>query len=464
MVKIQCMLKKIKLPVYMRLVSIMVFIFTIQAILFSQTVLFKGVIKDERTLMPIQDVNIKVYGTTKGTSTDHAGNFSLKISKIPATMIFTCVGYEVSSYNITDGPQKTVEFLLRPKLYTLEQVDISSKKYSYLFNDKDYSVLDYAIMGDNVLILIFRYQLKKSELVLLSRDGDTLAISKLPEVPPTMLFKDFLGNVHYFSKANNSYHCFFNSDLQTIDYLYKTTVDSLISVIKPYIFKLSDRLYFQETMTNGFGTAFGFYEKDAEKKYIRQYFNESKSSEYSDDQVFYKKWNNFIARTRNLSNGNFIGGQFYDEYETRAHQVFFWNMIYPVIKTGDDNIAFFNFSSNFIDLMTQNGKTIETVPIVFHKETLSKTDSTTTVNLSEAGWRWGSRILVDDYDQSSYTIFLRGGMFKIQKIDMQTGKLSPGTVLPFLFPEKIEIYRGNAYFLIKSDGLNDKWKLIKCKI
>ena len=213
------------------------------------------------------------------------------ISKIPATLIFNCVGYEVSSYNITDSPQKTVEFLLRPKLYTLEQVDISSKKYSYLFNDKDHSVLDYAIMGDNVLILIFRYQLKKSELVLLTRDGDTLAISKLPEVSPTMLFKDFLGNVHYFTKANNSYHCFFSSDLQTIDYLHKTTIDSLISVIKPYIFKLSDRLFFQETMTNRFGTAFGFYEKDAEKKYIRQYFNESKSSEYIDDQVFYKKWN-----------------------------------------------------------------------------------------------------------------------------------------------------------------------------
>ena len=93
-----------------------------------------------------------------------------------------------------------------------------------------------------------------------------------------------------------------------------------------------------------------------------------------------------------------------------------------------------------------------------------KTDTKNSVKLSNSDWRWGSRILTDEYSREVYTIFLKNGMTKIQRVDLETGKLANGTVLPFPFPEKIEIYKGDAYFLIKNDGSNDKWKLVKCKI
>jgi hypothetical protein len=84
--------------------------------------------------------------------------------------------------------------------------------------------------------------------------------------------------------------------------------------------------------------------------------------------------------------------------------------------------------------------------------------------LLNSGWRWGNAILVDEYYHYVYTLFLRNGMVKLQKIDLETGYLSKATELPFPFPEKIEIYQGNAYFLIKNEGLNEKWKLVKCKL
>jgi hypothetical protein len=73
-------------------------------------------------------------------------------------------------------------------------------------------------------------------------------------------------------------------------------------------------------------------------------------------------------------------------------------------------------------------------------------------------------MLVDEYSREVYTTFFKNGMVRIRKVDIRTGKLNHGTVLPYPFPEKIKIYKGDAYFLIKSDGLNDKWKLVKCKI
>jgi hypothetical protein len=55
-------------------------------------------------------------------------------------------------------------------------------------------------------------------------------------------------------------------------------------------------------------------------------------------------------------------------------------------------------------------------------------------------------------------------MVRIQRIDVETGQLDNGTILPFPFPEKIEIYKGDAYFLIKQDGTSENWKLMKCRI
>ncbi len=372
--------------------------------LFSQTNLFKGIVKDERTLKPVHDVNIKVHGTNNGTSTDKFGFFSLRITKVPASLVITCVGYENAYYDVLEVPQTPVEFSLTPKSYPLREVDISAVKYSYLFKDKNYSVLDYELMDGNILLLVFRYQLKRSELVLLNLIGDTLAISKLPEIPPVSLFKDFLANVHYFSRAGNAYQVFFNRKENRIEFLHKTTVDSLSRLVEPFIFKMSDRLYFQEDLANGFGTAIGFYEQGAGKKYIRKHFDEKKIAEYIDDQTYYQKWNatvppqHYFMTDRedefyttpafDFSRGE-SPGQFYEVNEERAHEFEFYRLVFPVIKTGENTIAFFNFPGNYLELMNENGKVINTVPVTFHQETASKALPASSNQLLNIGWRWG---------------------------------------------------------------------------
>jgi hypothetical protein len=55
-------------------------------------------------------------------------------------------------------------------------------------------------------------------------------------------------------------------------------------------------------------------------------------------------------------------------------------------------------------------------------------------------------------------------MVQIRKIDLETGNLTRSYNLFFPFPEKIQIYKGDAYFLNKDTGGEfEKWKLIKVK-
>lgn len=471
------MLKTINLLGFCRYTCLTVLFFSIHAFIYSQIIFFNGIIKDEQTSKPIQDVNIKVYGTTLGTSTDQAGNFLLKINKIPTTLIFSCVGYEIASYTITAISNNPVEFQLRPKSYILQEVGISSKKYSFLFKDQEYSVLDYEINGDNLTLLVFKNQLKHSELIFLDRNGDTLAISPLPELPPASLFKDFLANVHYISRDNNAYQFFYNEKDGRIEFYPVKTKDSLQTYLKPFLFKIIDRLYFQENLAAGFGTAFGFYEKGTGKKYIRRVVNTKKISEYRDDQLFYQNWNGLVPIEQYFCKPSdydesiefdftqgFSSSTHFEENEARAHQFEFYKTIYPVIKTGGDNIAFFNFITDTLELMNKNGEIKRAVQISFHKEVKTLPDTGNSIKLSNLSWHWGCAILVDDYSREVYTVFRKNGMVKIQNIDLETGKLKIGTVLPFSFPEKIEIYKGEAYYLIKSDGISDRWKLVKSQL
>jgi hypothetical protein len=318
--------------------------------------------------------------------------------------------------------------------------------------------------------------------VLLTRNGDTLTFSPLPEAPPARLFKDFLANVHYISKTDNAYQFLYNEQQNRIEFYHGKTLDSLQSYLKPFIFKISDRLYFQEKMIDGFGTAFGYYEKGTGKKYIRRFINENKLSEYSNDQLFYSSWNIYRVLSDNTPTSllphadefytspefDFGTGEprgwLFEKNEARANQFEFYKMIYPVFTISDDSIVFFNFATDTIELMNRNGKIRNKVPIAFHKEFKTSADSVHSDKPSNTDWRWGSRLLIDDFSREVYTIFLKNGMVKVQKVDLETGKLKNGTVLPFPFPEKIEIYKDDAYFLIKRDGTNDKWKLVKCKI
>ena len=474
------------MPIFEKFTCVIIFFLFCYMPAFSQAISLQGIVKDESTLKPIPEVNIKVLGTTNGTSTDKAGRFTIKVNKKPVTIIISCIGYETEYFNILNISNIPIEFTLVPKSYSLQEVEISSKNYSLLFKDKEYSILDYELMEDNILLIIYRTKLKRSEIVLLSRNGDTLAITNLPEVPPKCLFKDFLSNVHYFSKSGNAYQCYYNSNKNSIEFLYKTSSDSLLTHLKLFIFKLADRIYFQEIQANGFGTAIGFYEKGIGKTYIKKYLNTKKIAEYKDDQLFYQNWNIFLATSKSThtfnsgnnyessddngtnlmldNSGSEVEGGFYGKNEARAHQIEYFSMIYPVIKTRDNNIAFLNFFNDSIEVMNMNGKAIDNIPLTFHRGQTNKKDTSSLNKETKVSWRWGNKILVDHFTYDIYTTFLRNGMVKIQKIDLTSGALASETILPFPYPEKILIYKGEAYFLNKDIGESEKWRLIKCKL
>ena len=448
----------------------------------AQKISINGIVKDEISQTAIRDVNIKVNGTREGAFTGQDGRFTLSLKKTPASITLSCIGYETVYYDIDKVPSKPLMLILRKTAYMLQEVDIAAKKYSYIFRDLNYSVLDYELTDDNILLLIFRYQLKRAELILLSLTGDTIAIVPVPEQKPKQLFKDFLGNVHYISTKLNAFQFYYNDTVNQSGFIYKTTFDSLYRMVKPFLFSIGDHAYFQEFTPDGFGTSIGYYDNDHRKKYIRYVSGESIRKNYYNDLNFYNQWNSHLQGANLLlqasafePHGNSMkmiehtesrNPALVDEYDLRAHKQFsYMRTNAPLVKMGENSMAVFNFPEDAIEIMNYEGKVYKKIPITFHKENEDNLiASLLSAIVPVSDWKWRGKILVDEYYRAAYTTFWKNGIVKIRKINLETGQLTSSFDLPFPFPEKIQIYKGDAYFLIRNDDVSDKWKLVRYKL
>jgi hypothetical protein len=440
----------------MRLFLIQIFVFAVIVTAFPQARILNGVIKDNSTQEPLANVNIKVNDTREGTFTSKDGKFSISIRRFPASLTISRVGYESLFYELADFPSKSLELVLRQSTATLKQVNIEAVRYNYLFKDTHFSVLDYEIFDDDLLLLVFRYQLKNTELILLSRDGDTLSVMPVPELKPRCLYKDFLNHVHYISTKGTAFQCVFNEQQKKMEFIYKTSFDSLARLVQPFLFASEDRLYFQEYTPDGFGKRIGFYDTSHHKSYIKSLTGETTMKNLYDDSKFNANWNQFVTGPASFSDDDF-----------RANKLFYYQRINaPVVKLGENRIALFNFTDGVIEMMNKEGKIYRMVPIEFQEEPeINPLEGLLSVFIPMADWKWSGRLFIDEYYHDVYTTFIKNGMVQIKKIDLETGKLTRTFDVPLPFPEKIGIYKGCAFFLAKETGSEfEKFKLVKLRL
>lgn len=81
--------------------------------------IIKGKITDENGA-PLPGVNIKVEGTTVGSISDMAGNYSIEVPNNNAVIIFSFIGYKTENVSVTG--RKTIDISMVPSLASLNEV------------------------------------------------------------------------------------------------------------------------------------------------------------------------------------------------------------------------------------------------------------------------------------------------------------------------------------------------------
>lgn len=86
----------------------------------SQEKLITGVVTAAEDGLPIPGVNVVVEGTTKGTSTDVDGNYSIQLDPEENTLVFSFVGFKPTTVEVND--QTNINVALESDVTALEEV------------------------------------------------------------------------------------------------------------------------------------------------------------------------------------------------------------------------------------------------------------------------------------------------------------------------------------------------------
>jgi hypothetical protein len=136
----------------MRLLSILFIIFFfVETNLYSQQII-SGYVKDYVSGETLAGVSIIDSTSSKGTTTNQYGFFSLKV-KLPSTLYFSSVGYQTTSFRLTQISDTLYTFDIKPTEFQLNEVVIKSTKDD--FQTKQAGYLSIPIERLNTIPTIF---------------------------------------------------------------------------------------------------------------------------------------------------------------------------------------------------------------------------------------------------------------------------------------------------------------------
>jgi hypothetical protein len=436
-------------------ITFIIFLF-LPALLFSQSHELKGVLLDQVSRAPVPNAHLKIRGTAEGTITGRDGVFKLAIRSLPSTIDVSCIGYENFAIEFSTITGKLQTCYIKPATYLLEPVTVTDKPAVALFKDEDYTMLNYAFLDDCLILIVFRNQLKHAEIVLMTTTGDTLSVTPVPSSPALCLYQDVFSNIHYITKRNEAFQAEYDPVLHRLDFPFRTTYDTLKMFLGGYRFVCGDRLWFQENSPHGFLTSIGYYSRQEGKRKI------SRSMDLKGMNIFYSDAVNYHTDCSVLDP--------IDEFESRkidadatAYRQFYWKKgCGELFMASDTTLAFFNFCGNRIELLDRDGRPVRVTTIDFHHETTEAFLASLAGSIAGSSeWRWNQNLVQDEAFRNIYAIYSNKGFLRLKKIDLTTGKLTASASLPYEFPEKIKVFKGEVYFLYRGPGERENRKLYK---
>ncbi|MGA3013178.1 MAG: hypothetical protein ABSD71_03975 [Bacteroidales bacterium] len=126
----------------------------------------------------------------------------------------------------------------------------------------------------------------------------------------------------------------------------------MLRIVKPFLFRIGNRLYFEEFSPGGLSKTIGYFDINHRKGAIRYISDEIAQKNYFDDSKFNSRWNEFNT-----------GPSSFTVDDLRANKYFYYQRINaPLLKLGDNEMADFNFTDGIIEFMNNEGKVYRRVP------------------------------------------------------------------------------------------------------
>ncbi len=403
----------------------------------NQRFQFKGKVLDKETRVAIPRVNISIEGSRRGCSTNQNGEFSIVIYTRPVFINVSHLGYETQKLWL-DSATNSMTILLNPFNQTLQEVEIVAKnKPEPFFKDNKYSVLDYKVVNDLVYLLIYRFRYNRSELLLKSVSGDTVARSGIFPFRPTGLFHDCLGNVHVLS--NDSAYQVYN-EKEVLRLYSAVDINRFRSILADCVTSTDSLLFFRKESPDQLSVEFYQVDRHNSKKQLLCAVGDDEKLKMlrrnPEDYQF------LLMQTPPRNQDYILTWQWLKKiiYRTNASS----------LQRIGDFLCVFNTSDFTIEVYTMRGELTSKLKMPVH-------------DIHEGSWT--TEIYIDNIDHKAYTSFLtKGGNFTLYRINLNTGELKRILSADHGFPQKVSIHHNFLYYVYDTPGEGDNQRLYRLKL
>jgi len=420
--------------------------------------IIQGIVFEKESELTLPGAHVLIEGTSYGTISGPDGSFRLSITDFPLTLKVTHVGFEDRFFTVTENIRDEILMLgLNFSAEMLEGVTITDRKAELIFKDKSYSVLDFEFHENGLMLLIFRNQLRRAELVLLSTMNDTLAIlAKLPGRAAS-LHHDCLGKIHYVATDSAYQIQFTGAELKLI---YPTDIRIFRPVARAFAAYHKDNYYFGIRRMHGQVIEYIRYDSIADE-YItfREVYDSKKLGILKENPEHHGMLGSF--RNDDLEFALLLMGASASisaqrealdrsrDISIEAHYlktIVYTPLYAPLFKSGEQ-IIIFNHPESQIEFLTPYGDLEATTAIDYH----TKKD-------------WEELILKDEIRDEYYTVYIHANRVSLHPLDIETGMPGSANILYYPFVRKILVRNAYVYFTYRQPGSIERTMLFRQKL
>lgn len=418
--------------------TFLILLFSCQTILAQNQIIF-GQVSNE-TGLPLVGATI-LFDNNKGTSTDKNGFFISKPKKPIKSITASFVGYHSKKKTIKKTKSDTIfiDFFLEKKAEQIGTITINESKIFKVFNERNYSVIDFEITNDFIYLLT--YERGKRKVILLNFNEQRLSTLKL-SFDAKELRKDCFGNIHALGKtkvaelSTKEQELFILAENKTEVFEEKlapcqTIFNNQVFFKKKALFNQHAEYYFIERNTKVLKTLKSIYFNEgyltAQHKYreiIKAYYGyiqeRHKSTVEVANIIELGLWDGKLIRLANAATIGLIG-HFQNRYE---------RPIYCPLFNINNKLYLFDHINDTLSVYDSNLNESK-IPIQYHHQ---------------KGWK--RELLWDESSNKIYAKFNKRGIPSFQEIDIETGEATKVHSLnEHTFPEKIIIRNGAVYYI-----------------
>ncbi|TSA37814.1 MAG: carboxypeptidase-like regulatory domain-containing protein [Porphyromonadaceae bacterium] len=387
---------------------------------FAQVAEYKvtGFVYDSLGMAPLAYVNISVAGTKRGATTNRDGFFKINIATNQTVLYFSYMGYGVRECSVYESTKMPLTIYMTPEIRKIGEVTVKNSRFRNILEGDSLKVLDYEIWNDRLLVLAQSAgDSLKQRIYLTSLGGyiysyrnlkDIGKSIKFPEDPSPKkiyLFTDTYGEVQLLAKTR-VWQIYLRDN--KIFLLYPSKYEDCANNLFPIKCRLNDKLFYQES----------------NEKYNGTFFT--------------------VRGTDSIKRVKLISDEFGKIRYLRQRSVAVPLIVY------NQQVVLFNFFQNEMEFFNERGRSVKTIPTLFHAKWYYDKQGKKAYDLDETNFT--QDIIQDPVANKVYSIWrtVLTGRYTLKEINMETGEVVRDITIPdHPFIDKVLVNDNQVYFMFR---------------